>query len=117
MSSAPTENKDTLTAKRPTVGISALLCLVGAVVVVFAAPEKELLKGALIRVGLLMSALWIAWPTITKAANWKRLSPDGLMIFILTIAAAAALPRLRILIPVAIFIGILNLLVRPKQQK
>ena len=49
-------------------GLYALLCLTGGGILVFY-PEHEGLQGALLRVGILLFAFWLAMPTSDRPAD------------------------------------------------
>lgn len=99
-------NEDELRGKRIYVGLLSIGCLVGAVVAVVVAPDNEGLQGAFIRVGLLLGAFWLAMPTATRPAAWKRLPTSNWAIFGM-IVSAVLISRLKYMFPViAVFAGI-----------
>lgn len=99
-------NEDELRGKRIYVGLLSIGCLVGAVVTVFTAPDNEGLQGALIRVGLLLGAFWLAMPTANRPSAWKVLPTSNWAIFGM-IVSAVLISRLKYMFPViAVFAGI-----------
>lgn len=58
---------------RPTLGIGALLLLAAAGVVFLWSPTDEMLFASLLRAGLLMAALWLAYPQLEFLRSWLLL--------------------------------------------
>lgn len=99
-------NEDELRSKRIYVGLLAIGFLIGAAVTFFAAADNEGLQGALMRVGLLLGAFWLAMPTKTRPSAWKILPTSNWAIFGMIISAVF-ISRLKVMFPVlAIFAGI-----------
>ena len=80
------------TIHRPTVGVIALVLIVGAVVRVavlwpWDPPSKlssDIWLSACVRVGLVMSAMWLALPQLERIPNW--LMKAGLLVALLLIS-------------------------------
>lgn len=99
-------NEEELRGKRIYVGLLAIGCLVGAAATMILRPDDTGLLGALIRVGMLLSAFWLAMPTATRPAAWKRLPSSNWAIFGMIISAIL-IPRLKYMFPVlAVFAGV-----------
>lgn len=99
-------NEDELRGKRIYVGLLALGCLTGGVVTLVVSPGNEGLQGALIRVGLVMGAFWLAMPTASRPAAWKRLPSSNWAIGGMVITAIF-IRQLKYMFPVlAVFAGI-----------
>ena len=112
-----TENR--VQINRTLVGILALICLITAAVIFFVRGHEEswqMWQAAFTRVGLVMSAIWIALPTRDRPAAWANVS-GSTFIGILLVVLAAALPRFRILLPILIVAGIVTVLFRPREKK
>ncbi len=58
------------------------------------------------RIGLVMAALWLAWPSLRRPAQW--LPPGFAIIGVVTLAVLAAQPRL-IIVAIPAFGGLLAL--------
>jgi hypothetical protein len=107
-------NEDDLRRRRVYVGLLAITSLAGSVVLLFY-PGNEGVQGALVRVGLVMGAFWLALPTKTRPAAWKGMmsgwTAPGLII------TALVIPRLKFMFPVvAIIVGIAYF-ARPRKRK
>ena len=102
-----------LRKKRISVGLIALACLAGAIVLIWF-PEREGLRSALVRVGTLMAAFWLVLPSKGRPAAWTKLSSNWMIAS--GVVAAIAMPRARAMFPViAIIIGI-ALFARPRKR-
>jgi len=102
-----------LQRKRGLVGILALCCLVaGAALLVSGGNEG--LASALIRVGLLLGAFWLALPTDSRPAAWARVSPWSIAV---VVGVAVLLPRLRFFLPVLVVGIAIGWVVRPRRKK
>jgi hypothetical protein len=58
------------------------------------------------RIGLVMGALWLAWPSLRRPAKW--LPPGVAVLGVVTLAILAAQPRL-IIVAIPVFGGLLAL--------
>lgn len=111
-----------LPVNRTAVGLIALGCLTlgaGLYFVVSWLPDSSsvvFLQGALIRVGLLMGAVWLALPGRHQAAAWANISPRTVVGLLLAVIVTARI-QLRILIPVAVVIGVILVLLRPRSKR
>ena len=93
-----------LRAKRVYVGFFAVVCLGGAIALAFA-PGNEGLQGAFVRVGVLLSAFWLALPSGKRPAAWRGMSSNWAIFG--GVILAIAIPRLRAMFPIlAIVLGI-----------
>ncbi|MCP4787909.1 MAG: hypothetical protein GY903_34315 [Fuerstiella sp.] len=107
-------NEDDLRGRRIYVGLLAFTSLVGAAALLFY-PGNEGLQGALVRIGLVLGAFWLALPTKTRPSAWKGMMSSwtvpGLII------TALLIPRLKFMFPVlAIIVGIAYF-ARPRSRK
>jgi hypothetical protein len=86
---------------RPTLGIGALLLLAAAGIVFLWSPTDEMLFASLLRAGLLMAALWLAYPQLELLRSWLLLglvlvgavillfkSPKALALFLVALIVA-----------------------------
>jgi len=106
-------NQD-LVRKRIPVAIITVACFVGYGVLFFW-PEYTGTQGALLRVGLLMAAFWLAMPSPSRPAAWKPLqSPwtlPGIIVF------ALLLPRLKMMLPLLAFVAVIAWFARPRKKR
>ncbi|QDT38771.1 hypothetical protein [Stratiformator vulcanicus] len=93
------------------VGLIALGCLLGAGGSYLFLPHKPSLYAGFIRVGLLMSALWLALPSKNREAAWARLSPLGVAIWVATLLLVAISPKLGV--PLLIVLMVIRFIRRP----
>ena len=109
-----------ITINRTATGTIAFVCLGSSTALWFADLEHEqamLLRAALMRVGLVMAALWLALPTTTRPAAWANVSPWILLSGIGAVLAFAAKPKLAIpAIPYLVAIAVIARLMRPKKK-
>lgn len=104
---------------RPMVGVLALACLVIAALIWTMAPdsqETQLWLAGFIRVGLVMSALWIALPTRDREAAWANVSRSTLIGMVLAMLALLRLP-FRIVLPLFITVAVIGYTLRPRAKK
>ena len=90
-----------------------LLCVYGLVTFRFgdSSGTARFVAGATGRVGMLMAALWLAWPSLRKPAQW--LPPGIAVLCLLAIIVIAAQPRLVVAaIPAIGFLLMLGVVVR-----
>lgn len=104
---------------RPLVGVLALCCLAMAAVVWFVAAdshESQLWLAGFIRVGLVMSAFWIALPTRGREAAWAHVSRGTLIGIVLALLALLRLP-FRIVLPLFVTVAVIGYTLRPRGKK
>ena len=105
---------------RPLVGVIALACLLAAAGL-WIVQGRETQDGAgpqmwiaaFVRVGMLMSAFWLALPALQGTRF--RLSTEMVIGFVVA-ALALARVQLRVLIPLFVFLAIAALLLRPRPK-
>ena len=98
------------------VGVLTLVCFGIALVMWLRGVDEhtELWFAGFIRVGLLMSAFWVALPTGKREAAWANVSPAT---FIGLILAVLLLPRYpRFVIPALVVLAILGFVLRPRRR-
>jgi len=108
-----------LPVNRALVGFLTLACLGAVLVLWFFAPEDDkrwrLILAALVRVGCLMAAFWLALPTRHRKAAWADVSPTTFVGILLAIVGVAVRPR--IAIPILIVLVFIGLVLRPREKK
>ena len=113
--------RQTININRPLVGICALLCFAGAAVLVMTgrgSGDGQLWVAAGIRVGLLLSAFWLAMPTNTRAAAWANVSPWALVGIAVMAFVVARHPRVLIaLFPLLLAVAFIGRVLRPKPKQ
>lgn len=102
-----------LIRKRTLVGILSLGCLMGGGWLFFT-QGNEGLQGALMRVGMLLGAFWLAMPTHNRPAAWKVLSSNWALVG--AVIAGILMPRFKAMFPVfAVLMG-LAFFARPRNR-
>ena len=93
---------------RPTVGVLAIILLVGGFAMYLAGYDEGnafLLQAALLRVGALLAALWLAHPELSRMRPWMAI------LFVAELVGVVFVRRL--LVPVLI-VAVLVALLRPR---
>ena len=110
-----------ITINRTLVGMLAIGCLTAAAAIwIFAQTtdgedNREMWRGAFTRVGLLMSAFWLALPTRDREAAWANVTPMTFFGILLAIAGIAARPK--VVVPALIVLAVLGAVLRPRPKK
>jgi hypothetical protein len=99
---------------RTLVGLIALTCLAGAATIGVVDTWENLWCAAFVRVGLLMGAFWVALPSSRREAAWANLSPYTILVALVAVFIVA---RWRSALPVVIAVGVLALVLRPRQRR
>lgn len=105
----------TLSEKRLLVGILSVVCLVlSAILWIFGTdPQNSPLVGSLVRVGVVLGALWFALPRKGESVVWSKALFPGVAI----VVAMAFLRRAAWwILPLAVVVGIALVLLRPKPK-
>ncbi len=76
----------------------------------------DMWRGAFTRVGLLMSAFWLALPTSGREAAWANVTPSTFFGILLAIVALVRLP-LKIVVPLGVLLAIIGAVLRPRPKK
>jgi hypothetical protein len=106
------------TLSRPLVGFLAIgLFLIAFVLSLWpnllSGAAGVMVGGAAARVGIVMAALWLALPTGNRTAAWAKVSLASALPLLLTALALFRIP-FRILIPLAAFVLLVGVILRPK---
>ena len=107
-----------ITINRTLVGVLALACLLAAGAIWIGAPNDNqwnMWCGAFTRVGLLMSAFWLALPSGGREAAWKDVTPWTFVGILLAVVGLAARPR--VAVPALIVLAIVGCVLRPRPKK
>ncbi|RMG37355.1 MAG: hypothetical protein D6725_08985 [Planctomycetota bacterium] len=108
-----------VTVNRTLVGVLALACLGGAAALAFSGhggQSVRLWQAGLIRVGLVLAALWIALPTKDRPAAWANISKRTLVVALIGLLALLRLP-LRIVLPIVFGAALCGWLLRPRPRR
>ena len=105
-------SEEDLRNKRIYVGFLSIASVVGSVVLEFY-PGSEGLQGALLRVGLLLAAFWLAMPTKSRPAAWKSFSSNWTLVGI--VIAAIVMPRAKAMFPIIAIIAGIAYFARPRK--
>ncbi len=102
---------------RPLVGILAIACFVGAGVVWGFDLEQDqtLWMAGFIRVGLLMSAFWLALPSKGRPAAWANVSPWTFAGLIVALFAMTRYPKMALGM-IAVLV-VLHFFIRPRVRE
>ena len=96
------------------VGLIALSCLVAAATIGVVDTWENLWCAAFVQVGLLMGAFWLALPSRHREAAWANVSPYTIVAALIAVFVVA---RWRSALPVVIGVGLLALVLRPRQRR
>jgi hypothetical protein len=99
---------------RTLVGLIALGCLGAALMIGLVDTWQNMWCAAFVRVGLLMGAFWLALPSRNREAAWANLSPYTILAALVAVVVVA---RWRSALPIVIVVGILALLLRPRERR
>jgi len=107
-----------ITVNRPLVGIIALTCLGTALYLFVSESEQPMWLAAFVRVGLVMSALWLALPSKNREAAWARMSPKTFAGVSIALFALVARPQImKFMLPLLLVIGVLCYVLRPRGKQ
>jgi hypothetical protein len=110
---APVNNLPPPIINKPMVGLIAVVCLaISAVCFVFY-HEQETLQGSTMRVGIVMTALFLVLPKAGENARWERVLP--ILVGIIALVAFSKKFIFAIL-PLLVVIGILMTVLRPRDK-
>jgi hypothetical protein len=98
---------------KPMVGLIAAVCLVISGVCFLFYHEQEALQGSTMRVGIVMTALFLVLPKAGEHARWERMLP-----VVVGVIAMVAFNRKMIfaILPLLVIIGILMTVLRPRDK-
>lgn len=102
---------------RTLVGVLAASCLGAAITIFVGYSHNESLivwQAAFTRVGLVLTALWLALPTRGRPAAWSNVSPSTLFGLLLALLACARYPK--VMIPVLIVVAIIGFFLKPRPR-
>lgn len=103
---------------RTLTGILTIVCLVSGFAMLVYMPAREAVAAALIRVGLLLGAFWLALPTKTREAAWANVSPALLIGSLAAAVAIAVRPALiRVLLPILVALLIVGYVLKPRDKR
>lgn len=102
---------------RSLVGVLALICLTAWIGIWSIWPDSEewkMWQAGFMRVGLVMSAFWLALPGRNRPAAWTNVSPGIFVGLILAVAGIAVRPRL--VIPLLVVVSVIGFFLRPRER-
>jgi hypothetical protein len=103
-----------ITINQNLVGTIAITMLGGAGVLWFFAGSQNMWTGACLKVGLVMAALWMALPSISRHGSWGQTSwgaVAGTMAVALVLAGKKV--DLRLILPMLVGVAIAVMILRP----
>lgn len=104
---------------RTLVGILTLGCFAAAGAIYATHPHDEswrLWLAGFVRVGLLMSAFWLALPTQDRDAAWANVSWTTFAGLLLALIVVVRLP-LRIVLPLLVVLTVVGIFLRPRAKR
>ena len=107
-----------ITINRALVGVLALVCLGVALAIWIGVPDglnTWMWVGAFTRVGVVMSAFWLALPSRHREAAWADVSPMTFAGILVALIAAASRPR--VVIPILAVVAVLWFVLRPRPKQ
>jgi hypothetical protein len=109
----------TVPVNRGLLGVLALICLITSVGLALAhlGDQADKWQGAFMRVGVLLSAIWIALPSRENDPAWANISIWNLLGGLLALLLVAKLKiPLKLILPLAVVATIAILLLRPRPK-
>jgi len=104
---------------RTLAGVSALSCLALALAIWTthpADPSWRMWMSGFVRVGLLLSAIWLALPTDSRNAAWTNVTPRSLLVVLLVVVALVRL-KLKIVVIFVAVLAVATLVLRPRGKQ
>ncbi len=95
-------------------GIIALLCFATSAGAAFMGELQTAWASAMLRISLVLGALWLALPTRSRPAAWAGFSVwwlAGLIVF------AVLLPRIKYILPILLVGVFIGWLLRPRRRR
>ena len=107
-----------ITINRTLVGVLALVCLGTALAIWIGVPAGQntwMWVGAFTRVGVVMSAFWLALPSRHREAAWANVSPLTFAGIVVAVIALASRPR--VALPILAVVAVLWFVLRPRPKQ
>ena len=98
---------------KPLVGVIGLVCLCASAVCFIWFPDQTSAQSATLRIGVVMTALFLALPKSGEHVRWERLAP---IIIASVVIIGLAKKMTLVILPMLVVIGILLTLFRPKSK-
>ena len=107
----------TLTINRTLVGTIALALMLAAGLIWGFVGRDSIWAGACLKVGLVMSAFWLAMPLISQRASWGQMSSGSLFALVgLALVLTGKRVDTRIVIPLLAGAAIATMVLRPRSR-
>ena len=114
-SRAAVSENQTVTINRTLVGVLALTCLIGAVAAFFYEEDDvNMWRGIFTRVGLVLTALWMALPKDGALGKWANVSLTTLIGIMAAIFMVARNPRQYV--PLLLVVAAIARFLRPREK-
>lgn len=98
---------------KPLVGIIGLVCLISSAICYVFFYEQTSARSAFLRIGIVMTALFLALPKAGETVRWERLVPIIVgSVVLITLTKRMILVAL----PVIIVVGVLLSILRPRSK-
>ncbi len=104
-----------VTINRGLLGCLALGCLIGAAVsFVYETEEVNIWQGAFTRVGIVLTALWMALPRDGRLGNWANVSLSTLILIVGAIFVVSRRPQQ--FLPILLGVAAIGYFLRPREK-
>ena len=100
--------------RRRRVGWTALACLCVAAIGLATTEENSVWAAAAMRIGLVLGALWLCFPTKTRPAAWTVLTQGRLAALVI---GALLWPRIKAAVPFLAIAAIVIWFIRPRTKR
>ena len=113
-----TQNSQNVTLNRNLVGTIAIVLLAGAGLIWMLGDSQNIWTGACLKVGLVMAALWLALPSISRRKDLGHVSvPMVIGIVGLAVFLTGKRVDFRIVLPMLVGMSIAVMFLRPRSKK
>lgn len=111
-------NSKTVTINRASIGVVAGLLLTTAAILWFVAGNQNMWTGACLKVGIVMGAFWLAYPSLSRQGDWGKAS-WGTAFVVLAAALVMTGRRVHFGIVLAILVGFVlaTSIFRPRSKR
>ena len=116
--SNPDSQPQKIAVNRPLVGVISLACLATSGGLYFlqgSNPDWDIWRGAFMRAGLMMGALWFALPTRNRDAAWANVSLPALFGLIALVVVVPSRPR--VYVPLLAVVAVIGFFLRPRRRR
>ena len=102
--------------RRRRVGWAAIICLGVAAFGIARAETGTLWPAAALRVGIVLGALWLCFPSKTRPAAWAALTNGRMAVLVIGVWFLDRLLRVKMALPFLALAGLLIWFIRPRKK-